>query len=207
MDEQKLGRFVDVTGGKPMDDCLAMVALGVKPCRGACVEVGYPLRESLLRFEPKQIAKEVVVAKPGAGAVQTDQELIHARGVAQPLHTAGFAGDGIDKGATELVEDRCLQEALAIVRIDRGEELVAEILDNELIVAPECFDELAGVGGPSKRETREHEPGGPAFRAATELIEKSSVERLPRGTKQTGSLVGIEPQIGTANLRDLIAYS
>lgn len=50
-----------------------------------------------------------------------------------------------------------------MLRIDHGQELVAQILHNEPVVAAERFDEGAGVGHPFQGESGEDQARGPAF--------------------------------------------
>jgi hypothetical protein len=203
---QQPGRVPDVTGGQPVDDGLPQVALFLEPHRGTGVERGQPVRERLPGLEPEQVAEEVVVAVPGAGAVEADDELVGPGGVTEPGRAAGRVGEGVDEGAAELVDDRRLQQAPAIVVPDRGQQLVAQVVDDELVVAPEGVDELVGVGRPSEREAGEDQAGGPALRPAAEAVDLGAVERRAHRAEQAGRLVRREAQVGPPDLGDLVAH-
>ena len=206
-DEQQLRRAEQVTGGDPVDDGLPVVTLGFEPGRGACVQLGHPLGEAALRFQPEQVAEQVVVPEPGVGRVETDQQLVRICSTAQPGRATGHAGDGVDERTGELLEDGGLQHASAMIWCDGGEEFVAQVFDDEPVITAERFDEPGGVGGPFEGEAGEHESGGPAFGPVAELPEQCRVQGVPRGAEQPGCLVGGEAQVGAADLGDLVSHA
>ncbi len=134
--------------------------------------------ESLFRFEPEEISEQVVIAVPGAGAVEPDQELVAACRVGEPLCATGAVGDGVDERAVELLQHGGLEQASPLFLALPGEELVGHVVDDELVVPMERLDESFGVSRVVQRQPGEHEAGGPPFGAATQSFDDALVEEL-----------------------------
>jgi hypothetical protein len=66
----------------------------------------------------------------------------------------------IDELAAELGEHRRLQQPPVVVGVQAGEQLVAQVLDDEVVVAPERSHEALRVAGALEGEPGEHEAGG-----------------------------------------------
>jgi hypothetical protein len=157
------------------------------------VELGEALGHGRLCLEAEQISQQVVVAEPRPGAIEGDEELVRPSGRAQPLGVAAVVGDGVDEIAGELVEDRGLQKASVVVRFEAREQLVAEVLDDEVVVAPESGDEGFGVASVLEGETGEDEARSPALGAVAQVGEQIRVEGVVGATEQAGRLLGTEP--------------
>ena len=81
-------------------------------------------------LQSEQVAKEMVVAVPGTGAIKTDQQLIDLCGIAQPVCAVGPSGDSVHKCTVELLQHGRLQEALAMLVAHTGEELIGHVVDD-----------------------------------------------------------------------------
>ena len=82
-----------------------------------------------------------------------------------------------------------------VVGVEAGEQLVAEVLDDEVVVAPERSDEALGVARVLEGETGEDEARGPALGAVAQLGEQVGVEGGTGATEQAGRLLGGEPEV------------
>ena len=131
-----------------MFDRVRVIVLRFEPGGGVALQLRDPFRKRALCLEDEQVAKEMVIAEPLAGAVQADDELVLVGGCAEPLPPVRRTGDRVDERPRESIEDRRLQETLPVVGRCGGEQLVAEVADDELIVAPERLDELRWICGP-----------------------------------------------------------
>jgi hypothetical protein len=91
-----------------------------------------------------------------------------------------------------------------LVGVHRGEELVAEVADDELVVASERLDESGRIRRASKREPCEHERGRPPFCACAQLVDQGGRDTGALGPQQRVGFVNSEAEILCTDLADSI---
>ena len=187
-----------------MLDRVGVVVVRLEPGRGAALQLRQPFGEGALRFEHEQIAEEVVVPEPLPGAVQADDELVPVGRGGQPSAPVGRPGDGVDERSGQPIEHGGLQESTPVVVGSGGEQLVAEVADDQLIVAPERLDEPGRISGPFERQAGEHQARGPSLGACAQLVDQGRRQR--RRPQQRRRLTGGEAQVVGADLAQLVPH-
>jgi hypothetical protein len=198
---------VQIAAGEPVADGPAVVAGGLEPGSGPPVKLGQVVGHRRQRLEAQEVAEQVVVSEPRPGAVEAYEELVRPGGLAQPLAVAAGVGDGVDQLAIELIEDRGLQQSAVLIGVEVSEQLVAEVLDDELVIAAEGDDERLGVIRSPEGEAGEDEAGGPALGPSAQLAEQFGVEGATGVSEQARGLVWGEAEVIGADLRDSAAHA
>ena len=147
---------------------LVMPACGLPVCIG---QVDGRLR----CVETEHVAEEVVIAKPGAGPVEADEQLISRCGLVQPAGAVTRAADGIDERSAHAIEHGGAHHPPSIGLVDLRQILVGEVVDHEAVVTLECVHEGVVVIAGSQRQSSEHQARRPSLGARTQRV--SVVER------------------------------
>ena len=98
-----------------------------------------------------------------------------------------------------------VEQSLPFGCVDRVEELVAEVVGDQMVVAMEGRDELGHVAVASHRERSQYQPGSPTLGSTGEPRDVVGVETHDVGVEQPRRLVDVEPQVGGADLGDLVS--
>ena len=91
-------------------------------------------------------AKQVVVAVPVAPLIERNDEQIGASERLQLARRTSGRQDRVTKWAIHPIQDRRAQQQFARVRVEVGEDLVAEIVDDMPVIPRESHDEPVPVG-------------------------------------------------------------
>ena len=161
---QKLGCAGKVLPGDRMVDRLGHLTGRQEPARGAAME----LRDQRARLEPKlrvqTRAEQVVVAVPVASVIERDHEQIRAREHLELSRRTRRLRDRVTQRTAHPLKDRRAQQQPARIRVEVGQDLLAEVVDDVPVIAGEPHDELVPVGAVAKRQPREIHGCRPALR-------------------------------------------
>ena len=188
---QQIGGAVDVAGRDGVvDRAVDLAARGVPGARPA-VEVALDLGLAPAQLGAQHVREQAVVAVAVVGAVERDEHEVRAGEVAQRRARPRTAEHGVAQRAGELREHRGAgEEAQALAR-QAGEELVAQVVGHEPVVAGEPGDGAVAVGLLVKRERGEVEAGGPPLGALHDELDLGGPEaerrRGPRRPRRASS--------------------
>ena len=171
------------------------------------MELGDVTGSLLEQVRVQHVAEQVVVAVPGAVAVERDQEQVRPVQRLEHRPAAPAAGQPADRVAQrpgEPVEDRGVEQEAAYVVGLAAQDLVGEVVDDEPVVAGEPGDEArTGRRGRAARgrqlEGRDPALGPRLERRDVGVREAEAVEVV----EVAGHLVAGEAQVGGADLDQL----
>ena len=192
----------EFAGGEVVLDGIVGVARLVMPACGPPVGVG-EIEGRLVGVEAQHVAEEVVVAEPGAGAVEADEQLIGRGCLVQPSGSVARIADGIDELPAHAIENRCAHHPRAVGFVDLRQILVGEVIDHETVVALERLHEGVVVVTGSQRQSSKHQAGGPPLGAFTERVGVAHSDVGVGVAKQQLSFGRREAQRVGANLNEL----
>ena len=197
---QQIGGAVDVAGRDGVvDRAVGLAARGVPRARPA-VEVALDLGLAPAQLGAEHVREQAVVAVAVVGAVERDEHEVRAGEVAQRRARPRTAEHGVAQRAGELREHRGAgEEAQALAR-QAGEELVAQVVGDEPVVAGEPGDGAVAVGLLAERERGEVEAGGPPLGAVHEELDVGGPEA--EAAEDLGGLAARHLQLARADLED-----
>ncbi len=156
-----VGSLDPAPGFEQMLDRRHQIARLRMPTPGRGVELGRPLRRSADEFDAQKISEQVVEPVPGAGSVECDHELVTAGERVEPDGAIVGATHLVDERSGEPLEHRRVEQSLSFGLVDRVEELVAQVVGDQVVVAMEGRDELGHIVVVPHRERGEHQSRQP----------------------------------------------
>src|SRR5262245_16139367 len=128
----------------------------------------------LLELQTKQVGEKVVITKPLAAIIQTNQEKVRALELLEHFVTALVLRECVAERAVETREHRSAQQKVLDLLCLAVQNFFQQVVENEAIVAGELFYQLRAVGSSLKRQCRELQSRDPAFRS---LFERCDIVR------------------------------
>ena len=185
-------------------DRAGQVARGLVPARGCLVQLGPAGGGGACQFGPQQVAQQVVEPEPRPRAVERDDELVGPGQALEPRGAVGRAAHLVDERTAQAVQDRHLEQAPPLGRFEGVEELLAQVVGHQLVVAVERRDEVRGIASVAQRQRREHEPRRPALGPARELLHGIRTQPHRFRVEEPSGLLGVEPQVRGTDLGELV---
>ena len=191
------GERLRLTGGVRVADRRLRVPVGDAPLHRAAVEDRHHLRLAPLELVAQQLAEQVVIAVPLAPPVERHDEAVRPRERLERARRPRRLQDGVAEPAAHALEDGGVLQEPRLGRREPREELEAEVLGHEAVVAREARG--AGRGRPSRLQgqRREVQAGGPALGPLGQL---ARVEPGVHGGQHGFGLLLVQPQLRHADL-------
>ena len=142
---------------------LVGVARAGVPVARSPVELRFDGRVRPPQLGPQHAGEEAVVAVRGVGVVERHDEEVRARHVAQRDTGGGPPQHGVAERAGQLVEHRRALEEAQPLGVEPVEQLVAQVVGEQPVVAAEPLDGPVQVGPVAQREGGDVETGRPAL--------------------------------------------
>ena len=153
-----------------------------------------------LELVPQQLAEQVVVAIPLAAPVEAHHEAVRAPERLERLSRPRRLEHGVAKSAAQALEDGGVGEELHFGRRQPRQELEAEVLGDEPIVAGEGRRRSLRLRPRLYRKGGEVQPCGPAFRPLGQLGELASFEFDACTVEQQPGLLLVQAEVRHADL-------
>ena len=197
----ELSRALDVAAADRMMQRAVEVARPLMPVAGTAVELLLDLGLAPVQLSPQHLAEQPVVAVALVGAVERDEQQVRPRQRGQRGGRARSAQHGVAERARQRVEHRRSQHELELLRREAGEDLVAEVVRHQPIVAAEPVRRRR-PGVLVERQGRERQSGRPPLGAAQECLHAVAVELESRELEQRRSLAPGHREVARSELRD-----
>ena len=192
---------VRLTRSVPVDDRRLVEVVGDAPGHRPTVEFAAPLRLAALELVPQQLAEQVVVAIPLASPVERHHEAVRTLERLERVCRARRLEHGVAEPAGHPVQHRGVLEEVRLGRRQPGQELEAEVVGHEPVVAGEARDARRAWRPGLQRQRREVQAGGPALRPLGQLGELARVELDPGRFQQRLGLLLVQPEVRHADAR------
>ena len=191
-----------VAGGERVADGLVEPPLALVPCRGSPVQVGGPQRIAPALLGPEHLGEQRVVAELVVRPVERHERDARARELPEQRPRAGRAGQPVAGGARQPRQDGGAQQERDGGQGERGQDLVAQVVGHQPVVAGEGGDGRAAIVPAPDRERGDVERGGPALRALQQRGEIGGLELDPRHAQHRGRLPARHRELRGAQLDD-----
>ena len=174
---------VHLSGRVRVRDRLLRQVVGDAPGHRPAVERSDRVRFAALELGAQQLAEEMVIAVPLALAVERDHEAVRALEPLELICRSCRLEHRIAQRAAHALQHRRVLEEARLLRRQPGQELEAEVVGDEAVVAGDVRDARRARRPRPLRQRREVQAGGPALRALGELGERRRHRgRFPRPT-------------------------
>ncbi len=171
---------------------------GARPAVQAGLDAGL----GPVQLGPQHVGEQAVIAEALGGAIERHEREVGAQQVREHVRAAGSLQQRVAQRRGQHVEDRRPPDEQPLVRGEAREHLVAQVLGDEPVAAPEARERRPRHGLVAEREGGEREPGRPALGAAQQRVELVAVE-LQAGDPQQGARLGPRHgQLGRPELGD-----
>ena len=167
VDQARYG--IRLTRGVPVDDRGFRQVVGDAPGHRPTVELGHDVRLAALELLAQQLAEQVVVAIPLASPVEGYHEAVPALERLERVCRPRRLQHGVAETATHAIEHRGVLEKLRLGRRQPGQQLEAEVLGHEPVVAAEARGARRARRPGLHRQRREVQARGPTFRPLGQL--------------------------------------
>ena len=165
------GDGVRLAGSVPVDDRRLRQVVGDAPGHRATVERGHHVRLAALELVPQQLAEQVVVAIPLAAPVERHHEAVRTLERLERVCRPRRLEHGVAEAAAHAIQHRGVLEELRLGRRQPGQELEAEVVGHEPVVAGEARGARRARRPGLHRQRREVQAGRPALRPLGQLGE------------------------------------
>jgi hypothetical protein len=155
--------------------------VGDAPGHRPAVEHRHDVWLAALELVAQQLVQEVVVAIPLASSIEGHDEAVRALECIEHVRRLRRLQDGVAQSATHAMQDRGAFEELRLGRRQPGQELEAEVLRHEPVVAREARRVRRVRRAGQHRQSREVQAGRPTLGSLGQLGELVRVERDSRG--------------------------
>ena len=145
------------------------------------LSAGTDVRLAALELVAQQLAEQVVVAIPLASPVERHDEAVRALERLERVCRPRRLEHGVAEAAAHAIQHRGVLEEPRLGRRQPGQELEAEVLGHEPVVAGEARGARRARRPGLHRQRREVQAGGPALRPLGQLGELARVELDARG--------------------------
>ena len=136
----------------------------------------------------------MVVAIPLAPPVERHHEAVRTRERLEPLCRPRRLEHGVAKTAAHAIQHRGVREEPRLLRRQPRQELVAEVLGHEPVIASECLGAHAFRAG-LNRQRRQVQAGRPTLRPLGQPRDLVRVELDPCSTEQQPRLLLVQAQV------------
>ena len=186
--------------GLAVEDRLLQQVVGHAPGHRAGVERGHGLGLAPLELASQELAEQVVVAVPLASPIERHDEAVRAHERLE--RRCGLRGleRRVAEAAAHPLEHRRVREEPGLGLRQPGQDLEAEVLRHQPVVAGEHHGRRRVRRPGLQRERGEIETGRPALGLLGQVGDLGRVERDARAAQQRGRLLLVEPEIGHADL-------
>ena len=164
------------------------------------LSAGTIVRLAALELVAQQLAEQVVVAIPLAPPVERHHEAVRALERLERARRPRRLEHGVAQTAAHAIQHRGVLEELRLGRRQPGQELEAEVLGHEPVVAGEARGARRARRPGLQRQRREVQAGRPALRPLGQLGELARVELDAGRLQQQLGLPLVEPEVGHADL-------
>ena len=84
--------------------------------------------------------------------------------------------DCIEQWTRQTMEHRGLDHPSSLVVVERGEQLVGQVVGHQPVVAPEGPDEAVGIVAPIERQPGQHQARRPTLRAVAQVVDHARAQ-------------------------------
>jgi hypothetical protein len=175
--------------------------VGLAPGRRPPVELGDEVRLAPAQLARQQLPEQVVVAVPLAPVVERQHQEVAVLQLLQQPRRPRRGQRGVAQGPRHAVEDRGAGEERRLVLRHPVEDLGAQVVAHEPVVAPDAQAPIGLRAAGRQCERREVEAGGPALRALDQVVHLRRPELDPGAAQQARGLPGVHGQVVHADLR------
>ena len=176
------------------------VAVAREPRTRARMQRARQLRPAHAQLGAQRVGEQRVVPVLGIGAVETDDEDVHVRQLAQQPRGVVALQHVVAERARQAPHHRAGGEEVDPIGIELAEQLVADVVDHQPVVAAEALQRAPGTGLFAQRERREVHAGGPALGAPGQQLVAALVEREPVDGRDLCDLRLCQHQVGGCQL-------
>jgi hypothetical protein len=197
---QQLTRTLRVSAlDRVRDRAVDVAGIGVPGAR-ALMQLGLALRLDAAQLRPEHPRQRRVVPVLAVGAVERNHQDVRPRHVPQHLAGAAAPEDGVAQRARQVLEHRRAPQELPLIVRQPVEQLVADVVRHQPVVAAEARDGAVHVLLAAERLRREVQAGGPPL-GALEQHEHVLRRQLDAGEAQhDGRLAARHAQVGRAQV-------
>ena len=203
-DHSELAHALRVAALDGVRDRAVQVALrrvpGARPVGAARARSSGSARRSSARSMRASIGWQRYVAS--VLSTRADQR-VRARQPAQHVARAGPAEHRVAERPREHVEHRRAAQELEPLRLQPGEQLVAQVVGGEPVVAAEAGDGAVRVRAPGQRERRQVQADGPALRPPDEQEHVLGRQVEPREAEHPRGLAARHREVARADVDQL----
>ena len=152
-------------------------------------------------MEAKPVGEEVVIAEPAAPLIEGQDEQVAPFELFQDLLPISRPGDGVAQRCAQALEDGGVDQERPEPIGQRGDDLVAEVVEDVSMIRGEGVDDRGGVVADTGRQADELDRRHPPLGALDESLCVEGWQRDAGDPPEHGRrLVGVEPQLVEAQL-------